>query len=237
MQSMMNSSTLISAMPMLMPALQRNRVAGERPPFEAGERGARVGEGVDADAEPRHAVAAGDADQAEDQDDRDLHRVDMCEQHAEVQQDDRPDEDLEDQDELALRDQIRLAGLVDQLGDLAHRAMHRQRLELSEDHEGRRRGRAARRAARSSAACGRRCRRGTAPAPGRGGSDSLRRPAGEAAGTRPPRRSPAPPGLPRGTIRRRARRPPRGCPRSRASAARSVDPTDGHRPWGASRYP
>ena len=45
------------------------------------------------------------------------------------------DEDLEDQDELALRDEIRLAGLVDQLGDLEHRPMHGQRLELREDHE------------------------------------------------------------------------------------------------------
>ncbi len=54
--------------------LERDRVAGERLAVEAGERGARVGEGVDADAEPRHAVAAGDADQAEEQDDRHLQR-------------------------------------------------------------------------------------------------------------------------------------------------------------------
>jgi hypothetical protein len=44
---------------------------------------------------------------------------------AEVEHDDRPDEDLEDQDELALGDQVGLAGLVDQLGDLAHRLVHR----------------------------------------------------------------------------------------------------------------
>ena len=40
------------------------------------------------------------------------------------------DEDLEDQDELALRDQIGLAGLVNQLGDLEHRPVHRQVLQL-----------------------------------------------------------------------------------------------------------
>ena len=49
---------------------QRNRVDRERLAAQAGERRARVGEGVDADAEPRDAVAAGDADQAEEQDDR-----------------------------------------------------------------------------------------------------------------------------------------------------------------------
>ena len=37
------------------------------------------------------------------------------------------------QDELALRDQIGLAGLVDQFRDLAHRAMHRQILQPHED--------------------------------------------------------------------------------------------------------
>ncbi len=36
---------------------------------ERGEGGARVGERVDADAEPRDAVRAGDADEAEEQDD------------------------------------------------------------------------------------------------------------------------------------------------------------------------
>ena len=50
--------------------LQRNRVNRERLPAQARERRARIGERVDADAEPRHPVAAGDADQAEQQDDR-----------------------------------------------------------------------------------------------------------------------------------------------------------------------
>ena len=45
------------------------------------------------------------------------------------------DEDPQDQEELALRDQVRLAGLVDQLRDLAHRLVHRQVLELREDHQ------------------------------------------------------------------------------------------------------
>ena len=54
---------------MLMPA-QRNRVDRKRLAAQAGKRGARVGERVDADAEPGHAVAAGDADQLKEQDDR-----------------------------------------------------------------------------------------------------------------------------------------------------------------------
>ena len=49
--------------------LERDGVDGERLAAEAREGGARVGEGVDADAEPGHAVAAADADQAEQQDD------------------------------------------------------------------------------------------------------------------------------------------------------------------------
>jgi hypothetical protein len=42
---------------------------------------------------------------------------------------------LEDQDELPLRDQICLAGLVDQLRDLAHRFVHDHSLELAVHHE------------------------------------------------------------------------------------------------------
>ena len=65
-------------MPMLMPALQRNGVEREGLALEAGEGRARVGEGVDADAEPGHAVAAGDADEAEGQDDRHARESAMC---------------------------------------------------------------------------------------------------------------------------------------------------------------
>ena len=117
---------------MLMPALERDGVDRVRLAREAGERGARVREGVDADAEPRDAVAAGDADQAEEQDDRDLHRGEVL-QHAEVEDHDHADEQLEEQDELALRDQVGLARFVDQLGDLVHRSMHRQVAQLHED--------------------------------------------------------------------------------------------------------
>ena len=55
--------------------LERNRVDRVRLALEAGERRARVGVGVHADAEPRHAVAAEDADDAEEQDDADAQRL------------------------------------------------------------------------------------------------------------------------------------------------------------------
>ena len=41
----------------------------------------------------------------------------------------------EHHDELALGDQVLLAGLEDELGDLEHRLVHRQRLELHVLHE------------------------------------------------------------------------------------------------------
>ena len=112
--------------------LERNGVNRKRLAPQAGERGPGVGEGVDADAEPGHAVAAGDADQAENEDDGDLDRREVP-QHAEVEDHDHADEQLEQQDELPLRDQIRLARFVNELGHLEHRRMHRQVLELRED--------------------------------------------------------------------------------------------------------
>ena len=56
-------------------------------------------------------------------------------QPAEVDDDDGADEELEQQDELALGDQVGLAGLVDQLRDLAHRAVHGHVLELVVGHD------------------------------------------------------------------------------------------------------
>ncbi len=57
------------------------------------------------------------------------------EHQAEVERDDEADEDLEDQDELALRHQIGFAGLVDQLRHLEHRPVHRQFLQARVRHE------------------------------------------------------------------------------------------------------
>ncbi len=54
-------------------------------------------------------------------------------EHAEVEDHDHADEDLENQDELALRDQVGLAGLVNELRDFPHRRVNGQVLELPED--------------------------------------------------------------------------------------------------------
>ena len=124
----------MSSMPMLMPATQRDGINRERLAAQAGERCARVREGVHADAEPGDTVAAGDADQAEDQNDQHPEPLELL-QHPEIKHDDRADEDFENQDELALCDQVGFAGLVNQLRHLAHRGMHRQALELGERHE------------------------------------------------------------------------------------------------------
>jgi hypothetical protein len=51
-------------------------------------------------------------------------------QEAEVQQNDDRDESPEHEKEFPLRHKVRLAGLVDELGDFTHCAMNRQLLEL-----------------------------------------------------------------------------------------------------------
>ena len=110
---------------------QRNLVGGERLAAEAGEGGARVREGVHANAEPGHAVAARDTDEAEEEDDKYAerrHRF-VLDEEPEVQNDDRADEDLQDQDELALGDEVLLAGLVDEVRNLEHRLVDRQVLQ------------------------------------------------------------------------------------------------------------
>ena len=56
-------------------------------------------------------------------------------QPAEVQRDNDRDENPEQKNELALRDQIGLAGLIDQFGNFAHRAMNRQVLQLHIDRQ------------------------------------------------------------------------------------------------------
>ena len=54
-------------------------------------------------------------------------------QHAEIEHDDGGDEDPEQEQEFALRDQVGLAGFVDQLGHFAHGAVNRQILQAHVD--------------------------------------------------------------------------------------------------------
>jgi hypothetical protein len=127
------------------PGAERDLITGIRLAPKAGECSPRVGKGVDPDAEPGDRIAARDADQAEEQDDRDLGRrkashhgaggIGGLREEAEVDGGNRPDEDPEQHQELALREQIGLTGLVDELRHLAHRLVHRESLELAVDHQ------------------------------------------------------------------------------------------------------
>ena len=130
----MNSSTAHQQHADAHARLDRDRVDRIGQALEAREGGAGIGEGVDPDPEPGDPVAAEDADHAEEQDDDDLDRLEVL-QDPEVEDDDHRDEQLQDHEELALGDQVRLAGLVDQLGDLTHRLVHGQVLELRVDDQ------------------------------------------------------------------------------------------------------
>ena len=72
MQIMKNNSTATSSRPTLMPERSGMHERGERIALERGEGGAGVGDGVDADAEPGHAVGAEDAENGGEQDDDDV---------------------------------------------------------------------------------------------------------------------------------------------------------------------
>src|SRR6202044_2164859 len=85
---------------------QRNLVDRVGFAGEARESRARVGEGVDANAEPSDAVAADDAEEQDHPNDNGLAMA----QHAEVQNDYGGDEDPQQEEEFALIDEICFAG-------------------------------------------------------------------------------------------------------------------------------
>ncbi|MBS1117548.1 MAG: hypothetical protein H6Q87_1932 [candidate division NC10 bacterium] len=91
-------------------------------------------EGVDPDAEPRHGVTSEDADDAEHDNGDDLPRREV-KQESEVDHDDDRDEGPQDGQELALGYQVGLAGLVDQLRDLAHGLVDREIPDLHVLHQ------------------------------------------------------------------------------------------------------
>ena len=107
---------------------QRNLVNRIRFAAKAGERRPRVRERVHANAEPRHAVASRDSQHAE-RENHDHARHFVVQQHAEIQDHGRGDERPQQHQEFALGDQVRFAGLINQLGYFAHRAVHRQILQ------------------------------------------------------------------------------------------------------------
>src|SRR5204863_2300224 len=108
---------------------QRNRIARVRRAAQAGEGRTRVRERVDADAVPRHAVAAGDADHAEQKNDNYFDRFQLLE-IPEVENDDNTYKHLQNKEKLALREQIGFAGLPDQLRHFQHGGMYGQIAKL-----------------------------------------------------------------------------------------------------------
>ncbi len=72
MQIMKNNSTATSSNPTLMPERSGMPSVAKRIAFQRGERGARIGDGVDANAEPRHAVGTEDAQDGGQQDHNDM---------------------------------------------------------------------------------------------------------------------------------------------------------------------
>ncbi len=88
-------------------------IDGVRLATKTGEGGAGVGEGVHANSEPRHAVAATHADEAEQQNDRESKQDGFAldrRQNTEIEDDDDGDEDPEQEEEFTLSDEIGFAG-------------------------------------------------------------------------------------------------------------------------------
>src|SRR5205085_7311529 len=111
---------------------KRDLVDGIRFALESCESCPGVRERVHPDPEPRDAIAAGNADQAKSQNDRQSDGNWLAldrRQHTEVENNDYRNENPQEQEKLALGDQIGLAGFIDQFRYLAHRAMHRKVLE------------------------------------------------------------------------------------------------------------
>ena len=120
--------------------LQRNGIAGVGLAFKGAHGSAAVGEGVDADAEPGDGDATGDADEAEEDDGGDVRgrhvvAVFVLGKDAEVDNEDRADEEFEEEDELKLRFEIGFAGEVDGFGDIAHGFVDGEIFEAGVDDE------------------------------------------------------------------------------------------------------
>src|SRR5208337_1342276 len=114
--------------------LQRDLVAGERKAAQTGESGPRVGERIDADSVPRHAVASCNTEDAEQQNDDHLYGVKMLKE-PEIKHDYHADKNLQNQEEFTLRKQVGLARLPDQFGDFAHGLMDRKIAQLAVGHQ------------------------------------------------------------------------------------------------------
>src|SRR2546429_6780492 len=105
---------------------------------KGGEGGGGVCEGVHADANPPHAVAARHTQQAENQNNKNgvgdgLARNGM--QPAEVQHDDDGDKNPQKKKEFALCGEIGFAGFVDEFGNAAHGFVDGEIFQARVNHE------------------------------------------------------------------------------------------------------
>ena len=109
--------------------LERDLIDRERLAAQRREGGAAVGVGVHADPEPRHRVGAEDADHRPHQDQQHLAGALVLE-HAEVVDDAERDQALEHDQQPALLQDVGLARLPDDVGDVEHALVGGQGLHL-----------------------------------------------------------------------------------------------------------
>src|SRR5581483_1693485 len=96
------------------------------------------GKSVYPNAEPRNPVASGDTHDAKGKNDRQRYAYRLVRyrgKDAEVEDDDDGNEAPQEDEKLSLRDQIRLAGLVNEFRDLPHGAVDGQVLQLGVDNQ------------------------------------------------------------------------------------------------------
>src|SRR5207249_935738 len=100
------------------------------------ESGARVCESIYANAEPSDSVATRDAHETENQNDRQSDRNRMHgSEPAEVHDDHNSDKHPQDHQEFSLGEEVGLAGLIDQLGNVEHRFVDGQVLQVGIDRQ------------------------------------------------------------------------------------------------------
>jgi len=108
---------------------ERNKKCFERITFERGERGAGIGGRIDADAEPRDTVAAENSQNRSGKNDHNAADGLML-QRGEIINHAQRDKNPERGEKFSLLQQIRFARFPDDMRNVAHQLVHRQRARL-----------------------------------------------------------------------------------------------------------
>ena len=125
MQIMKNNSTRNQQQADAHAGVQRNGQGFERIALQRRKRRAAVGLRIDANAEPRDAVAAEDAQNRREQNDGDVAGTFVFED-LEIEKDAARDQQPQPGEEFSLLQQIRFARFPNHARDVAHGFMHRQ---------------------------------------------------------------------------------------------------------------